>query len=92
MPPPLPRGISRIISILDKSVKAVIPPALRITSEIVVIFSLALLIFIGLLIDWLINLISSSAIFSRDWKLLNSSNLLKITKNFEKLLKSVKNR
>ena len=37
LPPPFPRGTSRIISILDKSVKEVTPPALRITSEIVVI-------------------------------------------------------
>ena len=36
MPPPFPRGTSLTISILDKSVLEVIPPALLITSEMVV--------------------------------------------------------
>ena len=43
MPPPFPRGTSLIISILDKSVVEVIPPAFLITSEMVVTFSVDLL-------------------------------------------------
>ena len=36
LPPPFPRGTSLVISILDKSVAEVIPPAFLITSEMVV--------------------------------------------------------
>ena len=43
LPPPFPRGTSLIISILDKSVLEVIPPALFITSEMVVRLSVDLL-------------------------------------------------
>ena len=43
LPPPFPSGTSLVISILDKSVLEVIPPAFLITSEMVVIFSLDLL-------------------------------------------------